>query len=307
MTLIDTVFRIESGKDQNLTRLEMRIKKIEYSDEAESSKEENLEEDGRASIYMKKVTLSGISFWHDAKNVASTQPRPTSPVFDSPPSSPGSYQSCDSAPRTDPLEALADPFALIGEIIGTQEVRVRIQPREGVNAPKLWLDASIQSLSLFLSPTQVHSVIDMVSQLSSQAGHPRTAQPSRPINHDDFGRIEEQIFETGVSEEADEEVRFRPGANAASDAAFFSLYGSGQSGKTSMHSSVMSNSASSNASSVRRSGVTREFKKEAPFIDPNQGGYQYSFKVRTRDVTRLKICFLCICQLMLSWCGCIRF
>ena len=98
LTLVDTVFRIEAGKDQNLTRMEMRIKKIEYADEAENSKEEHLEEDGRPSIYMKKVTLSGISIWHDAKN--SSQPdlktRQKSPTFDSPPSSPGSYQSCDS-------------------------------------------------------------------------------------------------------------------------------------------------------------------------------------------------------------------
>ena len=73
----------------------MRIKKIEYADEAESNKEENLEEDGRPQIYMKKVTLSGISFWHDNKKINPPK-RPTTPQassFDSPPSSPGSFQS----------------------------------------------------------------------------------------------------------------------------------------------------------------------------------------------------------------------
>ena len=85
--------------------------------------------------------------------------------------------SSDSASsRGDPLEALADPFALIGEMIGTQEVRVRIQPREGTNSPKLWLDASLQSLSLFLSPSQVHSVIEMINALSVQSHSARPSQ-----------------------------------------------------------------------------------------------------------------------------------
>ena len=95
VTLLDTVLRIESGKNENCVRLEMRIKKIEYADEAESNKEENLEEDGRPQIYMKKVTLSGISFWHDNKKINPPK-RPTTPQassFDSPPSSPGSFQS----------------------------------------------------------------------------------------------------------------------------------------------------------------------------------------------------------------------
>lgn len=295
LTLVDTVFRIESGKDQNLTRLEMRIKKIEYADEAENAKEDNLEEDGRPSIYMKKVTLSGISIWHDSKSQSPPdlkRRQNTSPVFDSPPSSPGSYQSCDSAPpRSDPLEALADPFALIGEIIGTQEVRVRIQPREGSNSPKLWLDASIQSVSLFMSPTQVHSVVDMINALQAQSHTPRPPQTAHTINHSDFGKIEEQIFETGIrSDVEDDDFRFRPGGGGevGSDPAFFSLYGSGASGKTSMNSSVMTNSISSNTSSVRHVGANKDkYRPQDDHVDPNQGGYQYSFKISSISITLL--------------------
>ena len=79
----------------------MRIKTIEYSDEIVDAKEENLEEDGRPSIYMKKVSLSGISIWHDSKNniAKKNTRREQSPTFDSPPSSPGSFQSCDSRGR----------------------------------------------------------------------------------------------------------------------------------------------------------------------------------------------------------------
>jgi hypothetical protein len=169
------------------------------------------------------------------------------------------------------MESLSDPFALIGEIIGTQEIRIRIQPREGVNSPKLWLDANLQSISFFMSPTQIHSVINMISALSS-TGSSRAPVAVRPINQSDFGRIEEQIFDTGFESPEDEDFgvdHFRPGGGS-NDPAFFSLYGSGASGKTSMASSVMTNSNSS-VSSVKRAGGPKRFNSEPEHIDPNKG------------------------------------
>jgi autophagy-related protein 2 len=290
LCLYDTVLRVERGKEENLTRMEIRIKKIEYSDEQNDGKDDTLEEEGQASIYMKKVSLSGATFWHDKKKPGDSSDNADSPDFvrrkspgpESPPSSPGSYKSCSSG---DPMEALADPFALIGEIMGTQEVRVRIQPRTGVNAPKLWLDANFQPFCFFVSPSQVHSVLDLVNELaqSSQKSSHKAHQNSRPIHFDEFGKIEEQVFEdVDQDSETDEEkpMHFQPGSQ---EPQFYSMYGSGAtSAAPSMASSQMTASGSSTAS-----GGGRRNNFLSNQVDPNYGGYQYSFKVSSLSITVL--------------------
>mgnify|MGYP003338731339 CR=1 FL=1 len=77
--LYDTVLRVERGKEENLTRMEIRIKKIEYSDEQNDGKDDTIEEEGQASIYMKKVSLSGATFWHDKKKPGDCEKRDDSP------------------------------------------------------------------------------------------------------------------------------------------------------------------------------------------------------------------------------------
>ena len=68
----------------------------------------------------------------------------------------------------------------------------------------------------------------MVSTLSNSTTP--APQNTKPIPQEDFGRIEEQIFEAGMANsfEEESEVRFRPGDDSATEPAFYSLYGSGK-------------------------------------------------------------------------------
>ena len=67
----------------------------------------------------------------------------------------------------------------------------------------------------------------MVNSLSTSSA--AVPQNTKPIPQEDFGRIEEQIFEAGMANsfEEESEVRFRPGEDSSTEPAFYSLYGSG--------------------------------------------------------------------------------
>lgn len=280
--LYDTVLRVERGKEENLTRIEIRIKRIEYSDEQNDGKEESIDEDEKASIYMKKVSLSGATFWHDKKKPGSSRFETKSPTPESPPGSPGSagsYMSCDSS---DPMESLSDPFALVGEIMGTQEVRFRIQPRTGVTAPKLWLDANFQPICFFVCPSQVHSVLDLINELTVPTAS-KSQQNTRPIHFEEFGKIEEQVFEDVDDEDDDDKpFQFQPGGSQ--EPQFYSMYGSGTTSVApSMTSSQMTLSGSSTGSGRHR----RQNNFMQTQVDPNYGGYQYSFKFSSLSLTIL--------------------
>ena len=68
----------------------------------------------------------------------------------------------------------------------------------------------------------------MVNSLSNSTTP--APQNTKPIPQEDFGRIEEQIFEAGMANsfEEESEVRFRPGDDSVTEPAFYSLYGSGK-------------------------------------------------------------------------------
>ena len=229
---MDTVLRVETENGD--TKLELRIKRIEYLDETEDKDED----DGLPTVYLKKVIISGITFWHDQKQVDSTftttGPEAES-FYESPPESPGSSPPPPPIPQGEP--ETDDTFALIGEVMGTQEVRVQIQPREGAQSPKLSLDATLQAVTFFLCPRQIHSILDLINSLSNSTSKSKPAQRIRP---DEFNRIEPQIFyEEQNSPEMVETFNFRPGGGGADESAqFYSLYDQNDPMTTSMTSSV---------------------------------------------------------------------
>ena len=111
VSLLDTVLRVETENGE--TKLELRIKRIEYLDETEDKEEE----DGLPQVYLKKVLISGVTFWHDQKLVEFPE---AESFYESPPESPGSPSASPPPPISMAPAEPADTFALIGEVMGTQ-------------------------------------------------------------------------------------------------------------------------------------------------------------------------------------------
>ena len=251
VSLLDTVLRVESENGE--TKLELRIKRIEYLDETEDKDED----DGLPTVYLKKVLISGITFWHDQKSTFTTGPEAES-FYESPPESPGSSPPPPPIPQGEP----DDTFALIGEVMGTQEVRVQIQPREGTQSPKLSLDATLQAVTFFLCPRQIHSILDLINSLSNSTSK-SSLKPAQRIRPDEFNRIEPQIFyEEQNSPEMIETFNFRPGGGTDENAQFYSLYDQNDPMTTSMTSSVASTisqaSSTGTAKPMRRKVKVKE-------------------------------------------------
>ena len=155
--------------------------------------EDNESDDSLPTVYMKRVVLSGATFWHSEQNFEQnnenenfdTGEAPES-FYESPPESPPVprseensdgdciYSSDDGGPppliqAEAPPTQKEDKFALVGEMMGSQEVKVRIQPREGNNVPKLSLDLSLQAITFLLCPKQIHSILNLIKSLSDAA------------------------------------------------------------------------------------------------------------------------------------------
>ena len=189
-------------------------------------------DEGLPSIYLKKVSVSGVTFWHHQKDESSNfgtsfgTPGPEAESFyESPPESPSEYSpETPPPPTTVPEQKSDNDFALIGEMMGNQEIKIRIQPRDGGQSPKLSLDATFQAITFLVCPKQIHSILDLINSLSANQTKPSTSAHAKPIRPDEYNRIETQIFEEDEDDDFEENsepdtFEFRPGNN---DAQFYS-------------------------------------------------------------------------------------
>ena len=276
VSLLDTVLRVETENGE--TKVELRIKRIEYLDETEDKVNA---EDGLPVVYLKKVLISGVTFWHDQKIIGDFGKEAES-FYESPPESPGSSPPPPPMPQGEPRDS--DTFALIGEAMGTQEVRVRIQAREGSAQPRLSLDATLQALTFFVCPRQIHSILDLINSLSNASSKSKPVQRIRP---DEFNRIEPQVFYEEEQDEPETQFEFRPGG--VGEDQFYSLYNPSDPMTRSMTSSCASTlSTSSTGTMTTRTAPTSKRRSKprenTAQTDSGMGGFQYAFKLSSVSV-----------------------
>ncbi|CAH0551837.1 unnamed protein product [Brassicogethes aeneus] len=162
---------------------------------------------------------------------------------------------------------------LFGQLSSKQEIRVRLKQSEILNGPKVSIEMNLGPLLLFLSPRQVHVLIELANGMSSPDLEdtsnvaPKTKCVQKPMTGSDFQRIEQELqqtiftnanskitglqgaqgWSTAPLDESDTEENFLPIKNATG------MCGSTFSGhSSSMESSLTSSMASSMTENTHR-------------------------------------------------------
>ncbi|KFO21339.1 Autophagy-related protein 2 like protein B, partial [Fukomys damarensis] len=207
VTFIDTVLRLEHVPENSKTgtALEIRIERTVYCDEtADESSGINVHQP--MAFAHKLLQLSGVSlFWDEfsasAKSspVCSTAPAETEPKL-SPSWNPKIvYEPHPQLTRNLPEIAPPDPVQ-IGGLFGRMELSLTLKQNEALPGAKLDVDGQIDSVHLFLSPRQVHLLLDMLAAIagpgkenSSKIGLANKDRKNRPMQQEDEYRIQMEL------------------------------------------------------------------------------------------------------------------
>ncbi|XP_018413862.1 PREDICTED: autophagy-related protein 2 homolog B [Nanorana parkeri] len=205
VTFIDTVLRIEHIPDNSKTgtALEIRISRTMYSDETVD------EQSGinvhRPSAFAHKVLeLSGVSFfWDEFSASAKTSPVcSTSKVETEPKLSPSWNPKPVFEPHPQFTRSItevtpSDPVQ-IASLVGSIELGLILKQNEVLPGAKLDVDGRVDSFHVFLSPRQVHLLLDMLSAIagpesSSRIGMSSKDRKSRPMQQEDELRLQMEL------------------------------------------------------------------------------------------------------------------
>ncbi|XP_006879228.1 PREDICTED: autophagy-related protein 2 homolog B [Elephantulus edwardii] len=205
VTFLDTVLRIEHVPDdsQSGTALEIRIGRTLYCDEAAGESSGTNVHQPTAFAH-KRLQLSGVSlFWEEfcasAKSspVCSAVPAETEPKL-SPSWNPKIvYEPHPQLTRNLPEVAPSDPVQ-IGGLVGRLELSLTLKQNEVLPGAKLDVDGQIDSVHLFLSPRQVHLLLDMLAAIagpenSSKIGLSNKDRKNRPMQQEDEYRVQMEL------------------------------------------------------------------------------------------------------------------
>lgn len=122
-----------------------------------------------------QFTSSKDRVWDEIVWIVSQQLLSDLPL--SPPMSPGAPQSLDTSHLSAGLNMIsgfmtsirpphAEPIK-IAELLGRQELKVKVKQNDEIAGPKLDIDCQIGGITLHLSPRQLHSLIAIASSFSS--------------------------------------------------------------------------------------------------------------------------------------------
>lgn len=203
VTFIDTVLRIERIPENSKTgtALEIRISKTMYSDETVD------EQSGinvhRPSAFAHKVLeLSGVSFFWDEFSAKSSPVCSTSKVETEPKLSPSWNPKPVFEPHPQFTRSItevtpSDPVQ-IACLVGSIELGLILKQNEVLPGAKLDVDGRIDSFHAFLSPRQVHLLLDMLSAIagpesSSRIGMSSKDRKSRPMQQEDELRLQMEL------------------------------------------------------------------------------------------------------------------
>ncbi|XP_060036979.1 autophagy-related protein 2 homolog B isoform X3 [Erinaceus europaeus] len=205
VTFLDTVLRIEHVPENSKTgtALEVRIERTVYCDEtADESSGVNVHQP--TAFAHKLLQLSGVSlFWDEFSASAKSSPVcSVAPVETEPKLSPSwnpkiVYEPHPQLTRNLPEVAPSDPVQ-IGVLAGGVEWSLTLKQNEVLPGAKLDIDGQMDSIHLFLSPRQVHLVLDMLAAIagpenSSKIGLGNKDRKNRPMQQEDEYRIQMEL------------------------------------------------------------------------------------------------------------------
>ncbi|CAM9594741.1 unnamed protein product [Lampetra planeri] len=257
LAFLDTVVRVEHVRDnaKSGVALELRIKRMDYCDEAACEEVGDLGPGGvlgehvdlhhPAAFARKTLRLVDVDvFCQEIPAEARTPPRtPPSHQDTEPKLSPSWNPRIVSEPhpqfslsptgsaaglRSEPVDDDAaaplitpPPPLQVASCAGAVEVNVQLKQNEALPGPKLEVKASMGSLNVFASPRQAHLLLDLFSVLwgpgTGNGGCLReTLGRSRPMQSVDMRRIESQLHRQ-LAERQGEHVGRHVGRGGAQD------------------------------------------------------------------------------------------
>ncbi|CAJ0944686.1 unnamed protein product [Ranitomeya imitator] len=205
VTFIDTVFRIENIPENSKTgcALEMRISRTVYCDETVDD-QSGINVHRPSAFAHKVLELSGVSFFWDEFDASArsspvsstlhveTEPK-LSPSWNPKPVFEPHPQFTRSVTEVAPSEPVQ-----IASLVGRIELGLILKQNEVLPGAKLDVDGRVDSFHVFLSPRQVHLLLDMLSSIagpetSSRLGMSRKDRKSRPMQQEDEMRLQMEL------------------------------------------------------------------------------------------------------------------
>uniref|UniRef100_A0A4X2K127 Autophagy related 2B n=1 Tax=Vombatus ursinus TaxID=29139 RepID=A0A4X2K127_VOMUR len=205
VTFLDTVLRIEHIPENSKTgtALEIRVEKTMYCDEtADECSGINVHQP--TAFAHKLLQLSGVSvFWDEFSASAKSSPgSSTAPVETEPKLSPSwnpkiVYEPHPQLTRNLPEVAPSTPVQ-IGRMIGRMELSLTLKQNEVLPGAKLDVDGHVDSIHLFLSPRQVHLILDLLAAIAGPENSGKIVLPAkdrknRPMQQEDEYRIQLEL------------------------------------------------------------------------------------------------------------------
>ncbi|XP_076666317.1 autophagy-related 2 isoform X1 [Andrena cerasifolii] len=219
---IDTVIRLEHVPLDSSTgvAIEMCIKNLEYSDEAgldpsSTSLDPSQPTKGYvvSAFTTKRFYLEGVTFSMDefpscartfSRSIITTS-RGSTPdsknldgQFSSAQISP--VQNTQTPPERNVINNLSQSNPIMfAKLAGRQEIRLKLKQGEGVSGPKVELEVTLGSFTSFLSPRQMHVLLELRHGLASPDLEdvsnvaPRTCT-EKPMASSDFNRVERELI-----------------------------------------------------------------------------------------------------------------
>ncbi|XP_029453756.1 autophagy-related protein 2 homolog B isoform X3 [Rhinatrema bivittatum] len=205
VTFIDTVLRIEHVPENSKTgtALEIRIGRTVYCDET-TDECSGINVHQPTAFAHKLLELLGVSlFWDEFPASAKSSPVcSTTQVETEPKLSPSwnpkiVYEPHPQFMRNVPEVAPSGPVQ-IGSLTGRLEFGLTLKQNEVIPGAKLNVDGHIDSFHLFLSPRQVHLLLDMLAAIAGPESCSRIAlsnkdRKNRPMQQEDEYRIQMEL------------------------------------------------------------------------------------------------------------------
>ncbi|XP_022099406.1 autophagy-related protein 2 homolog B-like isoform X2 [Acanthaster planci] len=233
MTLIDTIIRLEHVPQgcQSGIALELHIERLRFFDEGAHSGPQDQGSSVDASrvphfqpaavahknFQMMGVTVHCEEFPEDQRHTVVRAPSVDVHRRDPPDAFPSLAHSPEMPPQHTQIDQGGDGAGedlrvgggsgrggglellgscIVGECAGKQEVKVRVKQHEHIAGPKAEVETYLGSINLFLSPRQVHLLLELFSGfLSPDVTSTRGSQPNKPMQPEDFQRIESELQE----------------------------------------------------------------------------------------------------------------
>ncbi|XP_072742677.1 autophagy-related protein 2 homolog B [Anoplolepis gracilipes] len=322
---IDTVIRLEHVPLNSSTgvAVEMWIQNLEYSDEAGLDPSgTSLDPDEAAKGYIisafstKRFYMEGVTFHTDEfPSCARTFSRSLVASTCSTPDSKNSDSLFTSAQMSPTLSILHTPPEgntvnisnelnpiMFAKLAGRQEIRLKIKQGEGISGPKVELEIILGSLTLFLSPRQLHVLLELAHGLASpnledMSNVVPRRYAEKPMASSDFSRIERELihqthpmqdfkttdlryaqgWSTGSVDESDNEDEFLPMKLPGSTSMCDSIV----SNSFSMEGSISTSSISSKSSTTN---LPTRHNRQRHNIDNDTSAETTQFHIRVSSV-----------------------